>query len=640
MGTRDATGWRDARTLRRAALFVAVVGLLAGPAAVAAGDHGSTPVDEAPAHPASHDSAGVPGVAEGFLAHAIADAQAPTAITFHPGPDVADDLPSTGPVTEDLYYANLNGEIVHVDLAWTPLGPAAVDRTVVADGFDQPLGVAFDDEGTMYVSDSYDHEAADRPVGVVYALDPATGDREAIVDGVPNGQHNINHLRFGPDDRLYLPVGNPNDSGNGTGTGHTDIFPYTGAFLSVDTDRLADEGPAVLYWEDGSGTAIDDDELVDHPRNQDFADKVDVLAFGFRNIFDITWAPEDLPFAGAAYTGTNGADNPNSQDTVERIQPGAHHGYPFCISTGAPGQTEELAKEHWAGSPHTDFDCQRSPPAEALLGYHVCATGIDFPSDPEPGHPDFSFPEDRSSSLFVGECAFFQAQNTIQENLEHASRHNTAHKVSEVELDETGDAQDVDAFLEGLALPTDVQFGPDGAMYVADAGTILRVAPTPAASAFPGELVPEPLKRDQPAPVAAVGNSFLPQALVVPTGTALAWTGGPLAHTVTSSQAVCSSATEDECRYNADDDTAFNGLVGGVGDTFEHTFEEAGVYPYYCEFHYQLGMTGLVVAVDPGDPTAVGPEDVVQALGVDQAQQAPGLAHGAGDGHGHVHAPS
>ncbi|PSG96280.1 hypothetical protein BRD56_11345 [Thermoplasmatales archaeon SW_10_69_26] len=610
---------------------MAVVGLLAGPAAVAAGDHGSTPVDEAPAHPASHDSAEVPRAAEGFVTQVLADAQAPTVITFHAGPDALDQLPDTDPPTKDLYYANLNGQIVHVDLAWTPLGPAAVDRTVVADGFNQPLGLAFDDEGSMYVADSYDDAVAQRPLGVVYEVDPTTGDRQVIVDGVPNGQHHINHIRFGPDDRLYLPVGNPNDSGNGTGTGHTDVFPYTGAFLSVDTARLADEGPAVLHWQETDGDLIADEDVVDHPRNQDFADKVDVFAHGFRNIFGITWAPQQLPFAGTAYTGTNGADNPNSQDTLERIREDAHHGYPFCISQGEPGQITDLGKEQWIGSPNPDFPCADRPPAEALLGYHVCATGLDFPKQAEPGHPDFTFPEERTSSVFVGECAFFQAQNTIVESLEHPSRHNTAHKVTEVALDDQGEVTDIHAFLEGLALPTDVQFGPDGAMYVADAGQILRVAASPVAGQLAGALSPSPVGDDTAAPVAAVGQSFLPQAIVVPTGTSLAWTGGAIPHTVTSSQALCTGATSEACQNNAGDPDSFDGLLTGVGDTYRHTFDEPGVYPYYCEFHYALGMTGLVVAVDPADPTAVGPGDIVDAVGLADGDS-PALDHAHGHG--------
>lgn len=632
MGSEDPS---TASTLRFTVLLVAAVGLLTGSTAAAAGSHGSVhdaglAEDTATETPASHDSGDVPGAAEGYLVEALADAQAPTVITFAPGPDALDALPGTQPVRDDLYYANLAGEIVHVDLAWTPLGPDAVDRTVLAEGFNQPLGVAFDD-GEMYVADSYDHEVADRPAGVVYEVDPGTGQREAIVDGIPNGQHNVNHIRFGPDDRLYLPVGNPNDSGNGTGTGHTDIFPYTGAFLSVDVDRLATEGPAVLHWEDEQGDPIEDDEIVDHPRNQDFAAKVDVLAFGFRNVFDITWAPEDLPFASQAYTATNGADNPNSLDTLEQIHPNTHHGYPFCVSQGNPGQVTDLGKEHWDGSPHTGVDCQNKPPAEALLGYHVCATGLDFPTTAQQGYPDFTFPEESRSSVFVGECAFFQAQNTVQETLEHPSRHNTAHKVTQVRLDETGSARDVDPFLEGLALPTDVQFGPDGAMYVADAGTILRVAPTPAAGLPPIDLVPTPASQDNEAPVLAVGQSFAPQILVVPNGTTLEWTSGAIPHTVTSSEALCSP---DGTHCEGDGD--FDGALSGVADTYRRTFDQPGVFPYFCEFHYQLGMTGLVVVLDPEDPTAVGPEAIVDALGGPPAGP---LDRSGSAGHGHLPGP-
>lgn len=612
---------------------VLALALAAGPAALTAAAQVPAPggdADPGEAFTRSHDSVEAPQAAAGYLAQVLADAQAPTVIAFDEGPDATEMLPGTDPPTKDLFYANLAGEVVRVDLHWTPAGPVPVDREVVADGFNQPLGIAFADDGSMFVSDSYDHDAADRSVGVVYEVDRSTGERTAVVDGVPNGQHNINHIRFGPDDRLYLPVGNPNDSGNGTGTGDTDIFPYTGAFLSVDVDEVSAD-PAVLHWTDANGDRIADDDLVDHDRNQDFAGKVDVLAFGFRNIFGITWAPEGTGFAGTPFTGTNGADTPNSQDTLERIEPGAHHGFPFCVSQGDPGDTEGLEKTLWEGSPHTDFDCSRSPSAQALLGYHVCATGLDFPSQPEANHPDFSFPDDRRSSVYVGECAFFQ-DSWLDENLEHPSAHNTAHQVTEVSLDETGSATDVRPFVKGLALPTDVQFGPDGAMYIADAGTILRVAPTPASGPV-GELLVDPLEDAPNVPIAAVGQSFGPPITLVPAGTTLEWTSGPLPHTVTSSEHLCTPGDDEACQHNGEAGDAFDETLTGAADTYARTFDEVGVYPYYCKFHYGIGMTGMVVVLDPADPGAVGPQEIADAI-----KQVP--SSGAHADHAHAHAPA
>lgn len=35
--------------------------------------------------------------------------------------------------------------------------------------------------------------------------------------------------------------------------------------------------------------------------------------------------------------------------------------------------------------------------------------------------------------------------------------------------------------------------------------------------------------------------------------------------------------------------------TNGQGETFEVTFDEAGTYPYFCDPHRDLGMTGTVV---------------------------------------------
>ncbi len=419
----------------------------------------------------------VPQVVKGFAAHPLTAVTGPTEVIFHHDVSVEDPGEQA---SKDLYYADLTGSITHLSLEWTPAGPLVVDRAVIADGFNQPIGIAFDDDDNLYVSDSYQDDVADRPLSIVYQVDPQTGDRAPIVDRLPSGQHHVNQIKFGPDDRLYLPLGNPNDSGNGTGTGHTDIFPITGAFLNVDTGEVPPQTPAILHWEDEDGDRIADEDLLDHELNQDFLEKVDVFAFGFRNIYSLAWAPEHVPFEGQLYTGTNGANVPaNSQDTFQQVHPDTHHGYPFCVSQGQAGATDGIEIGLWEGSPHEDFDCERSPPADGLLGWHVCATGIDFPTPAEEGYPDFTFPQDKLQSAFIGECGPFDPIQSLEKTLEQPSLHNTGHQVTEVALDDEGDATDMMGFVEGLNLPTDVTFGPDGAMYAADVNKILRIAPTP-----------------------------------------------------------------------------------------------------------------------------------------------------------------
>jgi glucose/arabinose dehydrogenase len=101
-----------------------------------------------------------------------------------------------------------------------------------------------------------------------------------------------------------------------------------------------------------------------------------------------------------------------------------------------------------------------------MIGWHACATGIDLPTDGSL----LAFKGVFRDSVYVGECGpFFPESN-------HAGPRDNGHRVMRIQLDPaTGEATSTSDFLTGLALPTDVRFGPDGAMYVADAEGILRV---------------------------------------------------------------------------------------------------------------------------------------------------------------------
>jgi len=60
--------------------------------------------------------------------------------------------------------------------------------------------------------------------------------------------------------------------------------------------------------------------------------------------------------------------------------------------------------------------------------------------------------------------------------------------------------------------------------------------------------------------------------------------------------------------------SSFDSGVMSEGDTFEHTFQEPGVYNYHCTPHEGLGMVGLVVVEESTDgPGSTTPDDVESA---------------------------
>lgn len=377
----------------------------------------------------------VPAVVEGYSIAPLVALGVTTAITF--GPD------------GHLYATTLQGDVVRVDLAWTTAGPIVSGVAIVETGFSSPLGIEFGPDGEMYVADSTSGDDSGRTDGQVWRID---GDgRKLVVGGLPNGRHNTNNMRMGPDGRLYLTNGNPND--NGVDGGAADVLPISGAILSVNP-AVVDASPAIFRWKDESGARIAPELLADHPVNADFRSKVAVYASGFRNVYDFAFDAE-----GNGWTNMNGADDPDSQDAVFKITtPGTDYGYPFCFNEGTPGGRDAKVVNNPL---FPDHDCASVPSAYALIGWHTCGTGMDI------GKADDGF----GGYVFVAECVALQPDRVVarsQEDISSAT-HSTSHKV--VRVSERG----VEDFVTGLVLAIDVHFGPDGAMYVADAEAIYRV---------------------------------------------------------------------------------------------------------------------------------------------------------------------
>lgn len=74
--------------------------------------------------------------------------------------------------------------------------------------------------------------------------------------------------------------------------------------------------------------------------------------------------------------------------------------------------------------------------------------------------------------------------------------------------------------------------------------------------------------------------TFNPDQVTIEPGQTVRWryAGGP-PHTVTP---------DGHDEWNS-------ASLSSDGDTFDHTFEDAGEYPYYCEPHRSQGMVGTIV---------------------------------------------
>ena len=91
--------------------------------------------------------------------------------------------------------------------------------------------------------------------------------------------------------------------------------------------------------------------------------------------------------------------------------------------------------------------------------------------------------------------------------------------------------------------------------------------------------------------VRVVDDEFSPKLLRVPVGSTVIWeSGGANDHNVIASDGSWQAVSSDYFEY---------GIIT-KGDQFEHTFNEAGVYEYYCPFHgtNNKGMVGIIIVGD------------------------------------------
>jgi plastocyanin len=73
--------------------------------------------------------------------------------------------------------------------------------------------------------------------------------------------------------------------------------------------------------------------------------------------------------------------------------------------------------------------------------------------------------------------------------------------------------------------------------------------------------------------------TFSPDEITISPGTRVRWVNGAsIFHTITP---------DGHSEWN-------RATVSQAGETFEHTFENAGVFPYFCEPHLSAGMTGTI----------------------------------------------
>ena len=83
---------------------------------------------------------------------------------------------------------------------------------------------------------------------------------------------------------------------------------------------------------------------------------------------------------------------------------------------------------------------------------------------------------------------------------------------------------------------------------------------------------------------------FSPSTLNISAGDTVRWTWGSLGHSVTSG----TSCATDSQYCSPNDTNCGAGVLSGAGAVYQHTFNQAGTYSYFCAAHCLRGMTGTI----------------------------------------------
>jgi glucose/arabinose dehydrogenase len=284
----------------------------------------------------------------------------------------------------------------------------------IASGLNRPAGLAWRD-GSLYVSavsrilryDGIDDRLADPPAPVV------------VTDRLPSETHHgAKFLAFGPDGRLYVPVGAP-----------CNVCEPGPRF--ADLQRL---NP------DGSG--------------------LETIATGIRNSVGFDWSPAD----GTLWFTDNGRDmlgDDVPSDELNRVAPPwQDFGFPYCHQGDVPDP--EFGGKH---------PCSGFVPPVAKLGSHVAALGMRF-------YTGQQFPEDYRHSVFIAEHGSWNRSRKVGYQVVRAVLQGPD-RVARVEPFVTGWLQVDAAGRESVwGRPADVLVMPDGALLVSDdhAGAIYRIS--------------------------------------------------------------------------------------------------------------------------------------------------------------------
>jgi glucose/arabinose dehydrogenase len=280
----------------------------------------------------------------------------------------------------------------------------------IASGLNTPNGVAYKD-GSLYVAEinrilRFDNIETNLSNPPSYSV---------VYDKLPkDGAHGWKFIAFGPDNKLYVPIGAP-----------CNICEPDSPYASITRMNP-----------DGTG--------------------FELFARGIRNSVGITWHPQTKQLWFTDNGRDNMGDNVPEDELNVAPQKGMHFGYPFCH------QGTVLDPEFGRGKNCSDY----TPPVQTM-GPHVAALGLRF-------YTGSQFPAEYRNQLFIANHGSWNRTVPIGYRV-MLLKLDANNKPSEYIPFATGWLQDNGNV---VGRPVDVQVAPDGALLVSDdkSGAIYRIS--------------------------------------------------------------------------------------------------------------------------------------------------------------------
>ena len=309
-----------------------------------------------------------------------------------------------------VYAGNRNGDKVYA-VRDTDGDFKADKRWVVASGLNSPNGVAFKD-GDLYVAEIsriLKFQDIEKNPG-------NPGQPEVVTDDYPTETHHgWKYIAFGPDGKLYVPVGAPCNICDS----EDDIFA---SITSMNTD--------------GTGREI--------------------YAEGVRNTVGFTWHPDTKELWFTDNGRDMMGDNVPDCELNRAPRAGLHFGYPYCHA-GTVKDPEFGGKQ----------SCSEFVPPVAKLGPHVAPLGLKF-------YTGRMFPKSYRNQIFVARHGSWNRSKKIGYDVALVKVEDN--KSEGVDVFATGWLDDESQ--EAWGRPVDVVIMSDGSMLLSDdtANVIYRIS--------------------------------------------------------------------------------------------------------------------------------------------------------------------